>query len=262
MYCDNIATSTPSRSGTERRAPIVRSDSESETKRQKRRRGWWRTRIGALTKVFGGSFRYGGAKLYQFTDDDAGREDLHILLDHYVFSNPLKIPGVIKARAPWLSDSERESLMEQVGRFPRYWTSAALAEALRLTEGERIALGGVPTIGAVDVSPEQRKEIRKKRDRERKRRKRRTNPRAAYLAANSISRDKPWEKENISRRTWYRRRGTSLSAVNLVKAVDIPVPTSERRLRAVPSRDAAGWPVKHVVRPPATQRGSALRIAA
>jgi hypothetical protein len=69
----------------------------------KRRRGWWRTRTGALTKVFGSPLRYGGGKLYQLTDDDAGREDLHILLDHYVQSNPAAMPRVIKARAPWLS---------------------------------------------------------------------------------------------------------------------------------------------------------------
>lgn len=29
--------------------------------------------------------------------------------------------------------------------------------------------------------------------------------RADYLAENSISRDKPWEKLGISRATWYRR---------------------------------------------------------
>lgn len=30
--------------------------------------------------------------------------------------------------------------------------------------------------------------------------------RADYLAENTISRDKPWEKLGISRTTWYRRR--------------------------------------------------------
>ncbi len=80
-----------------------------------RRRGWWRTRIGALNKVFGGRFRYGNGRLYQFNDDSGGREDLRILLDHYAYSNPLAMPRVIKARAPWLSESERESLINQVG---------------------------------------------------------------------------------------------------------------------------------------------------
>lgn len=32
-----------------------------------------------------------------------------------------------------------------------------------------------------------------------------SQPRADYLAENSISRDKPWEKLGISRATWYRR---------------------------------------------------------
>ena len=57
---------------------------------KKRRREYHRARIGALTKVFGGAARYGDGKLYQFADDDAGREDLRILLDHYAYSNPVK----------------------------------------------------------------------------------------------------------------------------------------------------------------------------
>jgi hypothetical protein len=184
------------------------SEKKADRKRANRRRGWWRTRIGALTKIYGGPSRYGDGKLYQFTADDAGREDLRILLDHYAFSNPAKIPAVIEARAPWLTEPERENLMEQVGRFPRHWKSAALAEELRLTEAERVALGGVPTIGAIDVTPEQRKELRKQSDRERKRQKRRAakvQPRAAYLAANSISRLKPWKKAGTSRATHYRK---------------------------------------------------------
>ncbi|WP_172766109.1 HTH domain-containing protein, partial [Neisseria gonorrhoeae] len=32
-----------------------------------------------------------------------------------------------------------------------------------------------------------------------------SQPRADYLAENSISRDKPWEHFGISRATWYRR---------------------------------------------------------
>jgi hypothetical protein len=95
------------------------SEKKAEKKAEKRRRGWWRTRIGALTKIYGGPFRYGGGGLYQFTDDDAGRDDLRILLDHYAYSNPLAIPRIIKARVPWLTESERESLMEQVGRSPQ-----------------------------------------------------------------------------------------------------------------------------------------------
>ena len=118
---------------------------------------------------------------------------------------PSKIPRVIKARAPWLSDTDSESLMEQVGRFPRIWTSRALAEALRLTEAERIALGGVPTIGAIDVSPEQRKEMRRRRDRDRKREKRRAagmRTREQYRA--EVKSAEPWKDQGVSRATYYR----------------------------------------------------------
>ena len=211
-------------SDTKRRKRRPKTKAQKERDAERQRRGWWNTRKGALTKVFGGSLRYGGGGLYQFADDDAGREDLHILLDHYAYSNPLAIPRVIKARAPWLSEPERNSLMEQVGRFPRYWTSPALAEALRLTEAERVALGGVPTIGAIDVTGEQRKESRKERGKERKKAARRAKgamSREEYLAE-AKSRTKPWEVEGISRRTWERRRrrDASPSAMNLVNRED------------------------------------------
>lgn len=182
------------------------SQPEKGTMRSKKDdRTWWRIRIGALTKIFGA--RYGDDKLYQFSDDDAGREDLRILLNHYVYSNPLAIPRVIKSRAPWLTDSEREDLMAEVSRSPRYWTSEALAQALRLTEAERTALGGVPTIGAIDVTPRQRRKLRKDRNRIRMANARRAAgamPRAAY-EANSARRTKPWENAGISRATYYRR---------------------------------------------------------
>lgn len=192
---------------------------KADKKDDKRRRGWWRVRIGALNKVFGGELRYGGGKLYEFTDDDAGREDLCILLDHYAHSNPGAIPRVIKARAPWLAQSERETLLAHAGR---YWKSPELAKALGLMEWERVKLGGVPTIGAVDMSPEERKATRKHRDLKRKLRKRRAA--GMKRQADSISRKKPWKAECISRSTWYRRRReTTLSAVNLTEAADITV---------------------------------------
>jgi hypothetical protein len=192
-------------------------------------RGFQSARIGALTKVFGN--RYGGGKLYRFTEDDAGREDLRILLDHYAHSNPIAIPRIIKARAPFLMETERETMLDMVARFPRHWTSPALAEALNLTEKERIALGGVRTIGAVDVTPQQRAQKRKDRDRDRKRRKRRAaliQPRAEWLAANSKSREKPWEAAGMSRRTWYRKRGTGPSTNKIINRTDTLVPKVEQ----------------------------------
>jgi hypothetical protein len=188
-----------------RQSETINQRNEPLNKSEKERHTWWRLRIGALTRIFGS--RYGGRTLYQFSDDDAGREDLRILLDHYVYSNPLAVTRVIKTRAPWLADTECEDLIDRVARSPRYWTSEALAGALRLTEAERIKLGGVPTIGAIDVTRRQRNKLRKDKNRIRMANARRAVgaiPRAAY-EANGASRTKPWENAGISRATYYRR---------------------------------------------------------
>jgi hypothetical protein len=56
--------------------------------------------------------------------------------------------------------------------------------------------------------------------------------------AQSKSRQKPWEKQGISRRTWYRRQsqigtglGTGSSALKLIKAEDVLVPLEKLRVR-------------------------------
>lgn len=44
-------------------------------------------------------------------------------------------------------------------------------------------------------------------------------PRAEWEAANTISRDKPWEALGISRTTWYRKgKPTTNTSINLTKA--------------------------------------------
>ena len=65
-----------------------------------------------------------------------------------------------------------EYLLEGVNRFPRIWTAQALALKLNLTEVDRRGLG-IRTIGAVDMTPAERKQQRKLRDRQRQRDKRR-----------------------------------------------------------------------------------------
>lgn len=182
-------------------------------------------RIGDLTRLFG--HRYGGSALYQLPDDDSGREDARILLDHYSYANPAAIARVLKARAPWLIGTERDDLLQEVTRFPRRWTAEALAAKLNLTEVDRRKLK-IRTIGAVDMTAEERKQQRKLRERARKRLRRRSGgakKREQYLA-DSKSRLKPWKAAGVSRRTWYRRakgsaadgpvpRGTSVSAIKL-----------------------------------------------
>jgi hypothetical protein len=139
----------------------ARSASSKKPRRrteEQRRRAFQSVRIGDLTKVFG--YRYGGGKLYQFPDDDAGRDDLHILVDHYAYANPLAIYRVLKARAPWLLGVEQDSLLDEINRFPRRWTAQALATALNFTETERRKLR-VRTVGSIDVTKEERQQQRK-----------------------------------------------------------------------------------------------------
>ena len=114
---------------------MVKNNHRAPRRRQteeQRQRTLQALRIGDLNKVFG--LRYGNGKLFVFADDDAGRADLRLLVDHYAFSNPLAMPRVIRTRAPWLSDAERDELLDEVNRFPRRWTAQALGNELNLTE--------------------------------------------------------------------------------------------------------------------------------
>src|SRR5262249_32553936 len=86
---------------------------------------------------------------------------------------------------------------------------------------------GITTIGSIDVDRKQRNRRRRERqrmNRERRRRARGARPRAEYLEANSLTRTKPWVAKGISRRTWYRRRGTSPPTAIFLSAEDTLVP--------------------------------------
>ena len=71
-----------------------------------------------------------------FPDDDAGREDLRILLDHYSVSNPLRMKRIVEAWAPWLVGPQRDALIDDKMRFPRFWKTQELGNVLNLTEAD------------------------------------------------------------------------------------------------------------------------------
>jgi hypothetical protein len=101
--------------------------------------------------------------------------------------------------------AQRGEKIQYRGRFidPRYrFRTATIVELLGITEVEMRACGFRHL-----VSPEFRRE-RHRLDEETRRRALGAMPRPAY-EANALSRAKPWEAQGISRRTWYRRRGTS-----------------------------------------------------
>jgi hypothetical protein len=173
-------------------------------------------RIGSLNKLF--AYRYGGGRCeWQFPDDDAGIEDLKILLHHYRFTFPHKLPKIVKLRAPW-ADSDK--VLEEISAYPKLWKSERLGQILNFTgeEWRRLRI----RIAPVDMTKEERRyysNVLAEGKRLKKRRMEGMTTRDEYLAANSLSRDEPWVAEGISRATWFRRQKknraeTSLPAIH------------------------------------------------
>lgn len=143
-------------------------------------------------------------------DDDSGRDDLLVAAHHLAqsFGDPHQhIPAWVRNRAPWLSDTECTTFIEQVVGKPRKFGAKALGRKMRLTQEERQRLR-ITTIRAFDVSDDDMKANRAARENVRHRRRRRKAgavDRAEWLAANSAARKKPWEALGIGRATYYRR---------------------------------------------------------
>jgi hypothetical protein len=162
-----------------------------------------RLRYGALMKLF--RHRYG----HEFPDDDAGRDDLFVLLCVVSLApsaSDLKIAHTIEMWAPWMQPDEREMLVEHVNRLTIYERMPAakeLGERLNLTNAERERLRLWP-IKPVDMTVEQLMEQKKFKRREQEKQRQRARgvqPRESYLAS-----ARPWEAEGIPRSTWYYRQ--------------------------------------------------------
>jgi hypothetical protein len=115
-----------------------------------------------------------------------------------------------------MAESEREQLISRVLANPLRWRADSLARRLNLTEAERRRLR-ITTIGAVDLDKAARLKRRRELSRQIKAAARQAKGAAsrAYYEAQSLSRTKPWHAQGISRRTWYRRRGTSAVTAQL-----------------------------------------------
>jgi hypothetical protein len=164
-------------------------------------------RISELRRLY--TDRYGRV----LPDDDAGRDEA-VIMAHHIARRPgdhrRLITAWLSLWAPWMSPRETAGIITTVTANPIRWRADTLATRLNLTEADRRRLR-ITTIGAVDMTKAERAKRRRERARLRKQRERRSQgakSRTEY-EANSISRNKPWITEGISRRTWYRRRGTS-----------------------------------------------------
>jgi hypothetical protein len=167
-------------------------------------------RLPELERIY--ASRYG----MTLPDDDAGRGDLCIAFNHIAYRSGdvlAQMLGWAHRFAPWMPRTEACTLALNIAKHPRRWTAEQLGKALRLTAEERHRLH-ITTIRAFDMTLAQCRQA----GRERWNAKRRTQTRAEYLAS-SVSRAKPWEREGISRATWYRR----------AKAGECPRETSPRQ---------------------------------
>lgn len=165
-------------------------------------------RLNDLARLF--RARWGAA----LPDDDSGRDDLKIALNHLACLPHARGPIAhwIEIWAPWLTVREQSEIVPPILANPQRWKADALAWRLRLTAKERTMLG-ITTIGAIDESKAQRSKNRRIKDKQRKdaiRRAKGAKPRHEY-EAQSISRRKPWTAEGISRATWYRRRRETIA---------------------------------------------------
>jgi hypothetical protein len=163
-------------------------------------------RLHELARLLGSRYRSS-----TLPDDDSGRDDIEPVIHHLAaLAQPKRrAQHWLELWAPWLTLAEQGQIITQGIDTARAWTADQLAWRYRVTKEERTMLG-LTTIGAIDYGKAARTKRRKQRDRDRKaaaRRAQGTKPRRQYEAA-SIERSKPWIAEGISRRTWYRRRGT------------------------------------------------------
>jgi len=108
-------------------------------------------------------------------------------------------------------------VIDMAFNYQRRWRSSTLGKELNYSEAEWHMLR-LRTVGPTGMTPEERRRISDTARKERARRRKGAKTRAHYEGA-SLSRQKPWEKEGISRASWYRRnRETSCSAISLIRA--------------------------------------------
>jgi hypothetical protein len=126
-----------------------------------------RKRLRDLGRFF--HHRYGQLVL---PDDDSGRADLAVALDHIVWrpDATLVLRKWVRSWAPWISDSELEAMRDAAGRT---WIATDLGAHLGLTDDERTNLK-ITTIAPCGLTEaewtEKRKARKRRRDRDNKRR--------------------------------------------------------------------------------------------
>jgi hypothetical protein len=211
-----------------------------EYKRQRRQRD-----PDSLNKTMMGRRRYEIEDLirYRFgTLPDTDDRDVFLRL--WAWSNPYSRDPALDLRdfghrlGARLSDAEVAATIRYVEGKRRKFSAKTFGKHLRLSKSEWLVLRPT-TFVPFDCTPRELDRLRRDIRVERKRQRRRQDgakPRAEYLAANTLSRSKPWEAIGMSRRTWYRRRKRPAANVAQVRdmhltdsAGDTRVPTRTRK---------------------------------
>jgi hypothetical protein len=144
----------------------------------------------------------------QVPDDDAGREDLAILLK-YIGRNPIeprtKVLASIRVWARWMPRDDAEAMADEALARPRRYKATTLGRMLRLTRDEAAAWG-IETIRPHDKTDAEMAQEQKHKNRERKRAKR-----AAKKSGRPRGRPKkdgaePWIALGKSRATYFRHK--------------------------------------------------------
>jgi hypothetical protein len=159
-------------------------------------------RVAELERVF--TDRYGES----LPDDDTGRDDLFVLLNHCAWfaDGQGRMRQHAVAWAPWCTPDILDDLIAEVMARPVRWTADKLAARLSVDDATRTRLG-LRTIGAIDVTAEQRRVRRLARDRLAKQRIRHAKGVSARPDRHeTIARRAPWRALGVSRATWYRWR--------------------------------------------------------
>ena len=203
-----------------RRSVATQADARrAEINRERRRRpvSIVALRLAELNRLL--TDRHGGEVL---ADDDAGREDVMIVVHHLagcVGDQSRKIAAWIALRAPWMAAEEAEGIVTAAIAKPRRWRADTLAKRLNLMEADRRRMR-ITTIGSVDCPKEQRARNRAESEA--------TSGTAASAAkrhaagatprSNSLSNTKPWLVVGICRRTWERRRARAANSLPSIDA--------------------------------------------
>lgn len=143
--------------------------------------------------------------------DNADTRRLAFIIAQHLASMPgtdpfRTIPSWLALYAPWCTKAETAHIITDAIDQPKFWKAQELGWALKLNAADRKA-ARITTIGAFDMSPQQRAKQRKEMRRLAMIEKRRLNgakPRQAYLAEQA-AKPKPWLSLGISRATYYRR---------------------------------------------------------